>query len=729
MSVFLPAAPASSRIYDDPLEFNLVDVRSNDGVVTWTLNVVAGRAGNLQEFRVEGARFAAPAATNAVTPLSPEKPLPVVVQRSSAGTSTTCTFRYQFDGKGYVSSLTLPDHAVSNEPGRLVPSLNAPPSTDRRKSITDPELGPTFGFGDYHGSYGDIQQELPLPQSWKTKAARDITVHGRIVFEREDTVMTAGAAKATVIVYDKDWVGNTFCGATVTDWEGYYSVTFTWDPWIEVEKNPDLYVYVEAANSRVEVKKLLGGEYSWSSSVSNKFTGTDLDEGTLQPGDSAEHPALFILTNVTRGYRWSSDRGYVVPSVEVKWPSDGLLGTYYNPVFETVHLGSDADSQANEDTQVHEYGHHWEKSFADFVIPTYLDPHAGRDGHSDWCSENDVAAWEEGWGYWFSAAVLRSFYPTYGVGAHKHDIYEKIKRCGEDNSFSPTETEGTVAALLRDIEDGVDVASYNELDSLLLDSPDRLAMGTDEILAVYSLDEPTTVGEFLTAFRSRYPTSGCDLCSTARNNGFHVAPGAVTGLTASSAPGPAHCALFTNALEFNWAPPPGTGSCMTAYSISITSSPQMPDAVAELGAVTSYVTPCLGSGQYAFNVRARDVDGNWSTEFASYPFQFSGPPVVAREQGTPAPQVFTVRQNYPNPFSVSTDLEIGLVSASDVTVDVFDVLGRRVTSMAQGKLEAGWRRIAISGQDGRGNRLPNGVYFYRVRANGEEITRKMVIAR
>ncbi len=96
---------------------------------------------------------------------------------------------------------------------------------------------------------------------------------------------------------------------------------------------------------------------------------------------------------------------------------------------------------------------------------------------------------------------------------------------------------------------------------------------------------------------------------------------------------------------------------------------------------------------------------------------------------TPAITALTVLQNYPNPFSSRTDFQVGLPAKSDISIDVFDVSGRRVRAIAVGEAAAGWRSIAFVGVDYGGKPLASGVYFYRVTANGQTVTKKMVIAR
>jgi hypothetical protein len=96
---------------------------------------------------------------------------------------------------------------------------------------------------------------------------------------------------------------------------------------------------------------------------------------------------------------------------------------------------------------------------------------------------------------------------------------------------------------------------------------------------------------------------------------------------------------------------------------------------------------------------------------------------------TPAITALAVLENMPNPFASSTTLRIGLPSASEVEIDVFDVAGRRVATERIARLAAGWRDVAFDAHDAAGQALASGVYFYRVKAAGETITRKMVIAR
>jgi hypothetical protein len=123
-------------------------------------------------------------------------------------------------------------------------------------------------------------------------------------------------------------------------------------------------------------------------------------------------------------------------------------------------------------------------------------------------------------------------------------------------------------------------------------------------------------------------------------------------------------------------------------------------------------------------VTARDVHANQSA-----PSNEASVSALTGVGQTPPLTELRVLPNHPNPFSASTELEIGLPSPSDVSIEVFDAAGRRVSeTLARGQ-SAGWRRITLPAIDSGGKPLASGVYFYRVRADGRTITRKMVIAR
>ena len=75
------------------------------------------------------------------------------------------------------------------------------------------------------------------------------------------------------------------------------------------------------------------------------------------------------------------------------------------------------------------------------------------------------------------------------------------------------------------------------------------------------------------------------------------------------------------------------------------------------------------------------------------------------------PLEYCLNQNYPNPFNPTTVISYQLSTVSFVTLEVFDVLGRGITTLVGG-IRSGGRHMVT--WDGAG--LPSGIYFYRLQA-------------
>lgn len=97
----------------------------------------------------------------------------------------------------------------------------------------------------------------------------------------------------------------------------------------------------------------------------------------------------------------------------------------------------------------------------------------------------------------------------------------------------------------------------------------------------------------------------------------------------------------------------------------------------------------------------------------------------------PAPDLpaarLTLSQNAPNPFNPTTTITFTLPDAGPVRLAVYDSLGRRIRTLADGVHEAGRHSIAWNGRDDGGDAQASGIYFYRLEAEGRALTRKMVL--
>ncbi len=83
---------------------------------------------------------------------------------------------------------------------------------------------------------------------------------------------------------------------------------------------------------------------------------------------------------------------------------------------------------------------------------------------------------------------------------------------------------------------------------------------------------------------------------------------------------------------------------------------------------------------------------------------------------------FSITPNYPNPFSNITNFNITLSKESEVSVDVFNLLGEKVSTIGSQKMSSGTHQMTING-----NGWNTGVYFYKVTVDNESVTQKMMV--
>lgn len=95
--------------------------------------------------------------------------------------------------------------------------------------------------------------------------------------------------------------------------------------------------------------------------------------------------------------------------------------------------------------------------------------------------------------------------------------------------------------------------------------------------------------------------------------------------------------------------------------------------------------------------------------------------------GDTRPVAFALSQNAPNPFTARTQIRFAVPRAARVTLEVFDLGGRVVATLVDRELEPGSYAIPFATATSAGRRLGSGVYFYRLRAPGVNLTRRMLL--
>ena len=137
---------------------------------------------------------------------------------------------------------------------------------------------------------------------------------------------------------------------------------------------------------------------------------------------------------------------------------------------------------------------------------------------------------------------------------------------------------------------------------------------------------------------------------------------------------------------------------------------------------TLYVPGALaGSTTYYWRIDERNPAG--VTAGPVWSFTTSGTSAV-RAEDDGLPERCALQQNYPNPFNPITVVSSQWTVDSKVRLAVYDLLGREVAVLAEGRYPAGSYSFTFNA-----TKLPSGTYFYRLEAGGNTFVKKMTLLR
>lgn len=88
---------------------------------------------------------------------------------------------------------------------------------------------------------------------------------------------------------------------------------------------------------------------------------------------------------------------------------------------------------------------------------------------------------------------------------------------------------------------------------------------------------------------------------------------------------------------------------------------------------------------------------------------------------------FVLEQNFPNPFVTATQIRYTLERPTAVSLAIYDIRGRRVKTLADGRSEQGVQTVTWNGMDERGIAVPSGVYFVRLSTDTFQQAKRMVV--
>ena len=132
-----------------------------------------------------------------------------------------------------------------------------------------------------------------------------------------------------------------------------------------------------------------------------------------------------------------------------------------------------------------------------------------------------------------------------------------------------------------------------------------------------------------------------------------------------------------------------------------------------------------------YYIMAKDNTGRRETRPMAAPgalYSFDTGETRISDADTPAARP-SLAQNYPNPFNPSTTIRFDLPVRCHVALSVYDVAGREIRRLVEGERGEGTHLVTWTGLDREGRSVGSGIYFYRLQAGDQEMTRKMILIR
>jgi xylan 1,4-beta-xylosidase len=136
------------------------------------------------------------------------------------------------------------------------------------------------------------------------------------------------------------------------------------------------------------------------------------------------------------------------------------------------------------------------------------------------------------------------------------------------------------------------------------------------------------------------------------------------------------------------------------------------------------------SGRHDVYLRFKGAQGEQLFRLRSFKFTSEDFTVSVDDRDTDGyPFTFSLEQNYPNPFNSMTHIRFSVPSSSDVTLKVYDIMGREVVTLVDTEQPAGVYDIEFSVGASQRFTPASGVYFYRLEAGNYTATKKMLLLR
>jgi hypothetical protein len=220
------------------------------------------------------------------------------------------------------------------------------------------------------------------------------------------------------------------------------------------------------------------------------------------------------------------------------------------------------------------------------------------------------------------------------------------------------------------------------------------------------------------------------------NNNFYVNPQITAALPSGRTPTPVFNAHAQAAIDAG-----GWGSTIKNEAVAFTASPGVPLKVMQDYFNTAVTTktdmdkgggsPDYGKTQMPFILTYPTSSPLYTAGTANQPLgdlNYFGIPVGVTNDQIIAND-FQLFANYPNPFNPSTNIKYALPVASNVKVEIFNMLGQLVNTLVNQHQQAGTYNTVWNGNDLNGNQVSTGVYVYKLTTDNFVSAKKMILVK
>ncbi len=147
------------------------------------------------------------------------------------------------------------------------------------------------------------------------------------------------------------------------------------------------------------------------------------------------------------------------------------------------------------------------------------------------------------------------------------------------------------------------------------------------------------------------------------------------------------------------------------YSGTAVNPTTLVDSTSSITDTTKILANLTNGTPYYFRITAVDVtlnESGYSNEVSATPTSLS----VSDQDRLPTE--FALHPAYPNPFNPSTTVKFDVPQLTDMTVVVYDLLGREVVTLVEGAVQPGYHRVVWYGNAADGSEVPTGMYIARL---------------